>query len=118
MKPLNRLAEDLAARSRSTAASPQAPRVAHEVTAHAAPEGFTPLPFSEVLFQGARGTFKPLPGTEFDLAWARHKAVTGAVASDDDRPSDAQLSGLTAWLTTKPGDRPRAPYVDLGAWTP
>ena len=34
MKPLSRLAEDLAAHSRSAVVSPQAPRVAHEVTVH------------------------------------------------------------------------------------
>ena len=61
-------------------------------------EDFTSLAFSEVLFQGAKSTFKPLDRTTLLLAFDYHEKVS-VEPVEEECPSDAQLSGLQARLS-------------------
>ena len=81
------------------------------------PEDPLMLPFSRVISPTASGTFLPLSSAELLAARYEHFQALGNYPKEDARPSDAQLSGLAAWLRATPNGRRKAPFVHFAVWT-
>ena len=76
------------------------------------------ISYDKVLAQGMQGSFSLLPQAELKAARDQFQLITGLAVEEEERPSDEQLSALKAWLTTAPGQRKNAPFVDFAIWGP
>ena len=75
------------------------------------------VPFSKILCPTFTGTFAMLPSATLTHIRQTFGNILGGLGPDEvERPTDRQLSGLSAWLTSAPFGRPRAPKVCFSLW--
>ena len=75
--------------------------------------------FTDVLAQGAGGTFKTLPRETLHEIREQYRQALGSDPNELDKPSDVQLSALSAWMTADHGTVMGGnPFVDFAIWGP
>ena len=74
--------------------------------------------FDTVIAQGMRGTFEPLSEDAIRKLRAHYKRVRDQDPPETSRPSDNQLSGLSAAFAPTAAGARRAPYCDFGIFGP
>ena len=74
--------------------------------------------FRLVVHPSIPGSFSLLSSVELRAWKAQYKRVMDDDPPDEERPSDRQISGLSAYLLSAPGGRRRAPAVCFTVWLP